>query len=150
MILVHIWFILALGSGTPSPARFGPCSSTTSLAVWRCATVRRWRRVDVEIRFDCRYKSDEEVDRCWQMLTGYSGYSSHHMNRFESWRQVFQTSHLFCILLSILKCSASIHLNPLNPQQVYGDFASWLAEACRIGCVIQAIWKHQELQEVIL
>ena len=71
------------------------------------------------------------------------------MNRFESWRQVFQTSHLKYPLSYILKCSVSIHLNPLNPQ-VYGDFASWLAEACRIGCVIQAIWKHQELQEVIL
>ena len=27
----------------------------------------------------------------------------------------------------------------LCKRQVYGDFASWLAEACRIGCVIQAV-----------
>jgi len=27
-------------------------------------------------------------------------------------------------------------------RQVYGDFASWLAEACRIGCVIQAVPEH--------
>lgn len=55
-----------------------------------------------------------DVDRCWPMLTGYSSHilSSHEpIWKLETgWRLP-----TWSILLSILKWSASIHLNPLNP-----------------------------------